>query len=141
MVRRAALFCLLVLLAAAAAACSDDKKAAGVTNPLLPPADYKREIISTLRNLFQENQTVSVTNAVVTDPAIKQVGTSQIYSVCVRYTAHGTSPGLVGDAQRIAYFYAGHINQLVPAEEGQCAGAAYKPFPELDQVCIGKGCH
>jgi hypothetical protein len=60
--------------------------------------------------------------------------------VCVRYTAHGTAFNLSAEAERIGYFYGGHLNQLVPADNGECAKAAYKPFPELDQVCLGRGC-
>jgi hypothetical protein len=47
---------------------------------------------------------------------------------------------MVGNAERIGYFYAGHLNQLIPDENGQCRGAAYKPFQELERLCIGTGC-
>jgi hypothetical protein len=140
MVRRGASLCLLLLLVVTAAACSDDKKAGVAANPLVLPTNYKSEIIATLRDLFEKNATIRVSNALVSDPVVKLVGTSQLYTVCVRYTAHGVSADYVGNAERIGYFYAGHLNQLVPTEKDECAGAAYKPFPELNQFCIGKGC-
>jgi hypothetical protein len=130
-----------VLIALTVAACSDDKKATAVAaNPLVVPAHSKTEIVATLRDFFEKNDTIRVTNALVSDPVITQVGNSQIYTVCVRYTAYGTRPDMIGNAERIGYFYAGHLNQLVPDEQGQCRSAAYKPFPELAEVCIGMGC-
>ena len=42
--------------------------------------------------------------------------------------------------ERIAYFYAGHLNQLVVATPEQCAGVAYKPWPELEKYCLAKNC-
>ncbi len=68
------------------------------------------------------------------------VGKEQHYVSCVRYTAHGAVAGLVADATRIAYYYGGHLNQIVPASGDECARAAYKPFAELNAVCLGKGC-
>lgn len=137
--RYGANLCLFLALAAAAAACSDSKDAR-LANPLLAPAHARTEIVSTLRDLFQKNDTIRVTNAMMSEPVVKQVGTSQIYIACVRYTAHGINADMVGSAERVAYFFGGHLNQLIPAEEGQCRDAAYKPFPELEAVCIGKGC-
>ena len=139
--RHAIRLLLFLVIVAALTACSDDKKTAGtLVNPLVMPAHSRSEIIATLRDLFEKNDTIRVTDAVVSDPVIKSVGSSQLYTACVRYTAHGTSPGMVGTAERIGYFYSGHLNQLVPADEGQCKGAAYKPFPELNELCIGTGC-
>lgn len=141
MIGRATCLLLCLTFALALSACSDDKKAAGtLANPLAPPSDAKAEIIATLKDLFIKNDTAKVTNAVMSDPAINTVGTSQLYTVCIRYTAHGTRPGMIGDAERIGYFYGGHLNQLIPADEGQCKAVAYKPFPELNEVCIGTGC-
>jgi hypothetical protein len=137
--RDAASRCLVLLLAIASAACSNDKKGA-VADANTPPTKYRQEIIATLREIFVHNGTVRVSNAFVTDPVIKTVDSAQLYTVCVRYTAHGTSPDLVGNAERVGYFYAGHLNQLIPDENGQCRSAAYKPFQELERLCIGTGC-
>jgi hypothetical protein len=130
---------MLAALVLALAACSSDDKAV-TTSPNIPPTDYKKEIVDTLRNLFATNDTISVSNAFVTDPALKSDDKGSRYSACVRYTAHGALPGQIGNAERIAYFHAGRLTQLVPAEDGQCEKAAYKPFPELDRLCLGKGC-
>ena len=138
MIRNAASLFLLSALAAAIAACAPDKVPKVETNIL--PTHYKEEIIETLRKVFESNDTTSVSNALITEPALRPVGKEQHYTVCVRYTAHSTAYHLSGTAERIAYFYGGHLNQLIEATEGQCGNAAYRPFPELDKLCLGKGC-
>jgi hypothetical protein len=135
--RRATSFSLLAVFALMLAACSSTKDA---DNPNLVPTDYRREIVATLRKLFESNDTVRVSGAFVSEPALAAVGKEQRYTACVRYTAHGLSPGEIGNAVRIAYFFGGHLNQLIAAEPGQCDTAAYKPFPELEKVCVGTGC-
>jgi hypothetical protein len=137
MARRAASLCLLSALALAVAACSSDSKP---ENPNQFPKDYKTEIIETLKKLFGSNYTVRVSGAQVSDPVLRTVGKDQIYTACVRYTAHGASAGEIGHAMRVAYFYGGHLNQLVEASQEQCGKAAYKPFPELNKYCVGTGC-
>jgi hypothetical protein len=135
--RRAASLCLLSALATALAACSSNSKP---ENPNVFPTDYKNEIIVTLKKLFTSNGTARVSGAFVSDPALRPVGKNQLYTACVRYTAHGASSGEIGNAMRIAYFYGGHLNQLIEASQDQCGNAAYKPFPELDKYCAGTGC-
>ena len=135
--RRAASLCLLSAFAMALAACSSDRK---LEDPNVVPTNYKKEIIDTLKKLFKDNETIKVTGAFVSDPVLRPVGKEQLYTACVRYTAHGVSPGEIGNAMRIAYFYGGHLNQLIEASQEQCGNAAYKPFPELDKYCAGTGC-
>ena len=45
-----------------------------------------------------------------------------------------------GAKDRIGYFFGGHLNQLVDATKEQCGNAAYKPFPELEKICLGTKC-
>jgi hypothetical protein len=136
---KAASLSLLFALAVALGGCPADKPPKLESN--LFPTAYKQEIINTLKvEVFAKNDTTRVTNAYITDPALQTIGKEQHYVSCIRYTAHGTVAGLVADATRIAYYYGGHVNQLVEAGQGDCAKAAYKPFPELNAVCLGKGC-
>jgi hypothetical protein len=139
MAARAVRLCFLLAFAAAMAGCTDNKSIP-TSDPNLFPKDYKTEIVNTLRQLFEKNDTVRVTDAFISDPALRPVGNEQHYAACVRYTAHGVQAGMVGNAERIAYFYGGQLNQLIPASKEQCGDAAYKPFAELNKLCIGKGC-
>jgi len=129
---------LIVAIAAATSACSSKDKDVVEANKF--PADYKGEIVATLRKLFEQSETVKVSGAFVSEPALTKLGKDQRYIVCVRYTGHGLNPGEIGKATRVGFFYGGHLNQLIPANEGQCDKAAYKPFPELNAFCIGRGC-
>jgi hypothetical protein len=128
---------ILTALALALPACSSDNYATA-TNPNIAPTNYKKEIVDALRNVFVTNDTASVSSAGISDPVLRP-GDSR-YTACVRYTAHGVVPGQIGNAERIAYFHGGRLNQLIPANEGQCDKVAYKPFPELDRLCLGKAC-
>ncbi len=136
--KRAASLWLLSALVMGLAACSQNKVTTVDANLL--PARYKDEILDTLRTLFDKNETQTVTNAMISDLALRPVGSEQRYTVCVRYTAHGTAYNLTADAERIGIFFGGHLTQLIEATKEQCGNTAYKPFPELNAVCLGKGC-
>ncbi len=64
----------------------------------------------------------------------------QRYIVCVRYDPRNAARHYLGSTDRIAYFYGGHLNQLVEATKEQCSNAAYRPFPELEKLCPAKKC-
>ena len=136
---RAQFAVLIVAIAAAMSACSSNDKDTVDANKF--PAGYKREIIATLQPLFIETETVRISGAFVSEPALTQVDNTQRYTACVRYVGHGLNPGESGNAIRVGFFYGGHLNQLIPATEGQCDKAAYKPFAELNAFCIGRGCY
>ncbi len=107
--------------------------------PNVVPTEYKNEIINTLKVTLIDP--TNVKDAYITDPALAPVGTDQRYVVCVRSNSRGYHREYLGSKDRIAYFYAGHLNQLVDAKPEQCANAAYKPFPELQNICLGASCH
>jgi hypothetical protein len=129
----------LSVLALGLVACSSDSDKAALANPNVYPTNYKGTIVATLRELFKKNQTAWVSGALISPPVLSQVGKDQLYTLCVHYTAHGGS-GYVGISTRRGYFYAGHLNQLVPVSDDQCAGVAYQPFKELNRLCAGDAC-
>jgi len=139
MARNTAGALLLSTLALALAACSSSGGDAVTANPNVFPAQYKAEIIATLRPLFAKNDTSSVTGAEISPPVLTPVDKDQRYSLCIHYTAHGGG-GYTGASTRRAYFYAGHLNQLVPVSDDTCAGVAYQPFNELNRLCLGEAC-
>lgn len=136
--RSAASLCLLVALGLAVAACSGDSKKLDNVEPNIFPADYKQEILPTLTRLFDD--VTNVHDAAISDPVLRPAGREQRYSVCVRSNSRNANRLYTGVKERIAYFYGGHLNQLVEATEGQCANAAYKPWPELTNYCLAKNC-
>ena len=107
-------------------------------DPNIVPADYKKEIIDTLKSVLVDP--TNVKDAFVSEPALTPVGKDQRYMACVRLNARGYHREYLGSKDRIAYFFGGHLNQLVDASKEQCGNAAYKPFPEAEKLCLGKSC-
>ena len=130
--RRPALnWCLMVVAAGALAACSSSKEVP--VDPNIYPSQYKQEIADTLsRTLIDPT---NIRDAFVSDPVLTPLGKDQRYSACVRYKARDASRQYTGSTDRIAYFFGGHLNQLVEATKEQCGNAAYKPYPELQALC------
>lgn len=129
---------LVAVAALALGACSSDSKVVTV-NPNIYPAQYKQEIVATLRSVL--NDPTHVRNALISDPALTPVDKDQRYTVCVQLTERDPySQQYAAPQTRIAYFFAGHLNQFVKANDDQCAKAAYKPFPEAEKLCLVKKC-
>ena len=128
----------LTVAAIALGACSAMEGKGPAPEPNIFPSDWQNEIINTLTgNLDDPN---GIRQASVTEPALKQAGTEQRYVVCTRFDARDINGQYTGAQERIAYFYAGHLNQMVRANSGQCAGAPYRPWPELEKFCLAKKC-
>jgi hypothetical protein len=127
---------LCVLAGIALAGCSSgaDKP----EDPNVFPKEYQRELLMTLTNLMEDP--TNVRESGISDPALRSAGSDQRYTVCVRSNSRNLNRHYEGVKERIAYFYAGHLNQLIEASKGQCAGAVYKPWPELEKYCMAKSC-
>ena len=82
----------------------------------------------------------NVRDAFISEPALATGSKDPRYTVCVRYNGRNENRQYMGSTDRIGFFYGGHLNQLVEADKGQCAKAAYKPFPELEKLCFAKKC-
>jgi hypothetical protein len=123
--------------ALALAACTSDSKKAE-ENPNIVPTNYKQEILDTMMRVLDDP--TNVRDAFVTDPVLRPAGKDERYVVCVRFNARNASRQYTGSVDRIAYFYSGHLNQLIEATKEQCGNAAYKPFPELEKLCRGQKC-
>jgi hypothetical protein len=134
---KAARLCLVPALAMALAACGRDKTPE--VEPNIPPTGYKQEILTTLTRTLDDP--TNVRDAYLSDPVLTSAGTSQRYTACVRFNARDLGHNYIGSKDRIAYFYGGHLNQLVEATKEQCGNAAYKPFPELEKLCLANKCN
>jgi hypothetical protein len=131
---------LLPVLALALAACAGDDYL-GKPKPVDPnivPIDYKNEIIGTLKTVLTDP--TNVKDAYISEPVLAPVNKDQRYIVCIRSNSRGYRREYLGSKDRVAYFYGGHLNQLVDATKDQCVNASYKPFPELEKLCLGKSC-
>ena len=138
MMRIAANACLLSTLAVSLIGCSGSSSKQPEENPNVFPADYKNEILLTMTNTLEDP--TNIRDAFISEPALRQAGKEERYVVCVRSDSRNANRNYTGSMDRIGYFYAGHLNQLIDATKEQCGNAAYKPFPELEKLCQAKKC-
>ncbi len=103
------------------------------------PANYRQEIIATMLKILEDP--TNVRDAFVTDPflSVAPGGRDPRYIVCVKYNPR-VARQYAGSQERLATFFNGHLNQLVETGNEQCARAAFKPFPELEKLCLAKKC-
>ena len=138
MMKIAASACLLSVLAVGLTGCSGSGSKQPEENPNVFPADYKNEILLTMTSTLDDP--TNVRGAFISEPALRQAGKEERYVVCVRSDSRNANRNYTGSKDRIGYFYAGHLNQLIDATKEQCGNAAYKPFPELEKLCQAKKC-
>ena len=126
---------LLIVPALGLAACTGSSKE---ENPNILPTNYKQEIIDTMGTVLIDP--TNVREGFISEPALAPAGKDPRYFVCVRSNSRDYHRNYIGSKDRIAFFYAGHLNQLIDATKEQCGNAAYKPFPELEKRCLSTKC-
>jgi hypothetical protein len=119
-------------------ACSSGSKKEPEENPNIFPSDYKNEILNTMTSSLDDP--TNVRSAYISEPALRPAGKEERYVVCVRSDSRDASKRYTGVKDRIAIFHGGHITQLIDATREQCGNAAYRPFPELENLCQAKKC-
>lgn len=129
---------LLSVLAVGLIGCSGSGSKQPEENPNVFPADYKNEILLTMTNTLDDP--TNIRDAFISEPVLRQAGKEERYVICVRSDSRNANKNYTGSKDRIGYFYAGHLTQLVEASKEQCGSAAYKPFPELEKLCQAKKC-
>jgi hypothetical protein len=126
---------LIAIFAGALAACAYKEP---VIDPNLFPSGFKKEIVDTLMQTLDDP--TNVRDAYISDPVLAKVANDQRYAACVRFNARDANHHYMGSSDKIVYFYGGQLNQLIEATKEQCGKAAYKPFPELEKICLGAKC-
>ena len=95
------------------------------------PDNYRAEILAYQRSFL--NDPSGIRGAGITQPAVKSVGSTERYVVCVRFDAKGPTGAYTGSREQMVIFLAGKLDQMGGARE-ECRGAAYEPFPELERL-------
>jgi hypothetical protein len=114
----------LAAVAMTAAACSTAPKSGQPEiDPNAYPADYRGQIVGFLRQSLVER--ADFRGALISPPVLRPIGDSQRYMVCVQFNGHSQAK------TKVAIYFQGKMAQFLDTT-GQCAGAAYEPFKELE---------
>jgi hypothetical protein len=125
-------------LAALVNACARDQPSVLTTEPNIPPANYKAEIIAYLRNYL--NDPSGVREAYISEPELRTVPATlttpatQRYMVCLRFNAKDSTGKYQGRRDHLVAFLSGQLDTLLPARGEQCANANWQPFAELERL-------
>ena len=126
-----------LLIAALLAACSTDAPKVELQN--IPPKDFKDQILREIPNVLGDP--TNIRGAFYSDPAITPDASGGHYTSCVRFNSRDpANKQYMGSRDYIAHYFGGELNQFMQATAEQCGKAAYKPFPELEKLCLGQRC-
>jgi hypothetical protein len=111
---------------------SDDPNA-GADDPVnVLPANYKPDILGAMHAYL--NDPTGIRDAGIAEPALKSVGNSRRYVVCLRLNAKKTGKDYAGMRDIAAVFVAGRFDHFVDPAKDACEGATYTPFRELEKL-------
>ena len=113
----------LVMAAVALGGCSARKEQQAV-DPNVLPTNYRSTLVAFLRQSFTNR--ADFRGAMIWQPALKPVGPSQHYVVCIQFNPRSQIK------TKAAVFLSGQMTQFIDASPEQCADAVYSPFKELD---------
>lgn len=98
------------------------------------PANYKSDILAGMHAYL--NDPTGIRDAAVSQPVLKPVGGNTRYVVCLRFNGKQDNGMYAGDKEIAAVYLAGRLDDFLDttAAREPCTGAAYAPFPELEQL-------
>jgi hypothetical protein len=128
--RPAAMLALFALFAFALGGCTGWGREPPPVDPNLFPAKHREQVADFLRTYL--NNPTKVRDAYISEPALKPVGQTVHYVSCVRYNPRDSKGQYLGSTERAAIFFAGRLNQFLPANPDWCGTANYQRFPEAE---------
>ncbi len=96
------------------------------------PANYRPELVALLRTYL--NNPAGVREAMIAQPAQKEVGGRRRYVVCVRFNARGAGGQYAGAKERAGMYIDGRLDRIIEDAGELCAGTTYAAFPELEKL-------
>jgi hypothetical protein len=116
----------LLMAAGTLAGCSgfNKKQEPAAVDPNVLPGNYRTQIATFLRQSLTHR--ADFRGAMISEPALKPVGGSQHYVVCVQFNPRSSIK------TKAAVYLAGQMTQFVDAAPEQCENAVFTPFKELD---------
>jgi len=123
----------MLLVAACAHHQVSDDPNAGADDPVnVLPANYRPDILGAMHAYL--NDPTGIRDAGIAEPALKTVGNSRRYVVCLRLNARQNGTHYAGVREMGAVFVAGRFDHFADLAKEACAGATYVPFPELEKL-------
>jgi hypothetical protein len=117
----------VLLSAMTVAGCGGAKKqppTSAAADPNVFPANYRAQVARFLgQNL---SDAADFHGALIAQPALKKVGDTQHYVVCIQLNGHNRRKN------KVAIYLAGEINQYVDSTPEQCGDAVFQPLKELE---------
>jgi hypothetical protein len=115
----------LVMAAGALAGCSGFSKNQQPASDLnVFPTNYRSTLVAFLRQSLTKRS--DFRGVLLSEPALKPVGPSQHYIVCVQFNSQSAIK------TQAAVYLGGQMTQFIDAAPDQCAGAVYQEFKELE---------
>jgi hypothetical protein len=96
------------------------------------PSHYKSDILAAMHVYL--NDPTGIRDAAVSEPALKEVGGLTRYVACLKFNPKKNATDYAGMKEIAAVFLAGRFDHFVETPKELCAGAAYAPFPELQNL-------
>jgi hypothetical protein len=116
-----------VLAAVALGGCSGFGKSKSTPVPEIDPnsypQDYRRQIALYLMENLKDR--ADFRRALIAEPALKPVGQSTRYVVCLQFNGNNDRK------DKVIIYLGGSLQQYVDAKPEQCGDAQFQPFPEL----------
>jgi hypothetical protein len=97
-----------------------------------PPVNYRADILSFMRTYL--NDPTRVRGAFVSEPELRTIEHMDRYAACLRYNARKSDGQYAGSKDSLVLFRDGRLDRIVDNGREQCKDAAYRPFPELEQM-------
>jgi len=82
----------------------------------------------------QKLDRLSIGEAGMAEPVLREVGGRQFYVSCLRFTPRETDGSYKAMRERAVVFVNGRADRVLDRASEFCTGAVYAPFPELEKM-------
>jgi hypothetical protein len=96
------------------------------------PDNYRAEVLAFMRTYL--NNPVGLRDSTIAEPVQRTVGGRLRYITCLRFTPRESDGSYRESRERAILYVNGRLDRMVENAGDVCAGAVYKPFPEMAKL-------